>query len=61
MVHMGRVNSIRRMVYAWSIGCTSFDGSKFSRFGDTYIRPTLRVLAALNAGEVHDQSSFLEG
>lgn len=36
-VHMGRVNTARRARYAASIGCDSFDGSKFSRFTETYI------------------------
>ena len=31
-VHMGRVNSKRRMRYAASIGCHSVDGTNFSRF-----------------------------
>lgn len=36
-VHMGRVNSDRRVKYAQSIGCDSIDGTKFSKFADTYI------------------------
>jgi hypothetical protein len=36
-VHMGRVNSKRRMAYAYSIGCDSVDGSKFSKFPGTWI------------------------
>lgn len=41
-VHMGRVNSLRRMVYAESIGCDSADGTylKFNPSG----RPDLWVL-----------------
>jgi hypothetical protein len=35
-VHMGRVNSISRIRYAGSIGCDSIDGTKWSRFTDTY-------------------------
>lgn len=31
-VHMGRVNSLRRLRYAHSIGCDSVDGSGFARF-----------------------------
>lgn len=31
-VHMGRVNSLRRIRYARRIGCDSFDGSGYSRF-----------------------------
>lgn len=36
-VHMGRVNSVRRIRYAQAIGCDSFDGTQFSRFSDTYL------------------------
>jgi hypothetical protein len=36
-LHMGRVNSRRRLRYAESIGCDSIDGSSFSRWGDTHI------------------------
>lgn len=31
-VHMGRVNSNRRIKYAASIGCDSFDGTGYTRF-----------------------------
>lgn len=34
--HCGRVNTERRITYAASIGCDSIDGSKWSRFTDTY-------------------------
>jgi len=37
LVHMGRVNSLRRMRYAHDIGVDSIDGTSFSRFGDTWI------------------------
>lgn len=43
-VHMGRVNSWRRMVYARSIGCDSVDGSKFAQWRDTYLPQMLRWL-----------------
>lgn len=36
-VHMGRVNSLRRIRYAASVGCDSIDGTKWSRFTDTYL------------------------
>lgn len=35
LVHMGRVNSQRRIRYAASIGCDSIDGTSVSMFGDT--------------------------
>lgn len=43
-VHMGRVNSLRRILYAQSIGCDSVDGTSFSRFPETYIPAALSVL-----------------
>lgn len=36
-VHMGRVNSERRIRHAVAIGCTSCDGSGFSKWPDTRI------------------------
>jgi hypothetical protein len=33
-VHMGRVNSRRRLHYAERIGCSSVDGTAFSRWPD---------------------------
>lgn len=43
-VHMGRVNSVRRLRYALAIGCDSVDGTKYCRFRDTYLDKELRVL-----------------
>ncbi len=34
LLHMGRCNSIRRLEYAYHLGCDSVDGSGYSRFGD---------------------------
>jgi hypothetical protein len=34
LAHMGRVCSARRIRYAQSIGCTSFDSSRYSRWGE---------------------------
>jgi EAL domain-containing protein (putative c-di-GMP-specific phosphodiesterase class I) len=34
-VHMGRVNTRRRIRYAKSLGCDSMDGTSFSRFRRT--------------------------
>jgi hypothetical protein len=36
-IHMGRVNTIKRIDYAESIGCDSIDGSSFSMYAETYI------------------------
>jgi hypothetical protein len=43
-VHMGRVNTLRRIEYAAAIGCDSIDGTKWSRFTNTYAHQ----LVALN-------------
>jgi len=36
-IHMGRVNSARRIRYAASIGCDSVDGTKWVRWRDAYL------------------------
>jgi hypothetical protein len=46
-VHMGRVNSAKRIRYAHSIGCDSVDGSGYARFYDTHVPDALRLLADL--------------
>lgn len=43
-VHMGRVNSYRRLQYARAIGCDSIDGSGYSRFPETYLPGVLKFL-----------------
>jgi hypothetical protein len=45
-VHMGRVNSLRRLAYAASIGCDSIDGTQWVRFRDTYLAAGLHACAA---------------
>ena len=45
-VHMGRVNSLRRLAYAASIGCDSIDGTQWVRFRDTYLQTGLDACAA---------------
>lgn len=50
-VHMGRVNSIRRLSYAWSIGCDSVDGSGYSRFSETFLPKALDHLVRLESRE----------
>lgn len=47
LVHMGRVNSLRRLRYADAIGCDSVDGTKYSRFADTHLPRALRALRRL--------------
>lgn len=43
--HMGRVNSVRRISYAASIGCDSFDGTKWARFTTTHLRTAVNAAA----------------
>lgn len=40
-VHMGRVNTQRRFLYAQAMGCHSVDGTKFSKFRHTYLPTAL--------------------
>ena len=44
--HMGRVNSLRRIAYAASIGCDSIDGTQWVRFRDTHLKTGLDACAA---------------
>ena len=41
-VHMGRVNTKRRVMYAHAIGCDSIDGTSASMFPDIYVPRLLR-------------------
>lgn len=47
-VHMGRVNTGRRMRYAAEIGCDSVDGTKWVRWRSTYEHEALRLLNEIN-------------
>jgi hypothetical protein len=47
-VHMGRVNSLRRMRVAYEIGCDSCDGSSASRWGDKYTMQYPRWLGRIS-------------
>lgn len=44
-VHMGRVSTQRRIRYAQSVGCDSFDSSKFSKWSELEIPWALRMLS----------------
>lgn len=46
-VHLGRVNSRRRLRYAWAMQADSTDGSSASMFGDKYIHKYLRWQAEM--------------
>jgi len=43
-LHMGRVNSHRRLRYAQAIGCDSVDGTRWSRFAETYLERVVPIL-----------------
>lgn len=47
LVHVGRVNSIRRMRYAHTLGADSIDGTAFSRFPDRWIPWALDALTGI--------------
>jgi hypothetical protein len=44
-LHMGRVNSIRRLRRAQDWGCDSVDGSSWARFTDTWVPRAVTVLS----------------
>lgn len=44
LVHMGRVNSLRRLRYAWASGCDSVDGSSFTMYPNVHLYRALRAL-----------------
>lgn len=47
LVHMGRVNSLRRISQAYYLGCDSVDGSCMSMFADHYIEKFCRLVGHL--------------
>jgi hypothetical protein len=49
-VHMGRVNSIKRITYAANIGCDSVDGWQWSAFRDAYRPLAIKALTARQYG-----------
>lgn len=48
-VHMGRVNTLKRLDYAHSLGCDSVDGSRFSRWADDFLLRSVRHVARLES------------
>lgn len=48
-VHMGRVNSNKRIEYAFELGCDSIDGSGYSMFPDKRIPNALHFLCDLHS------------
>lgn len=49
LLHIGRVNSLRRLSYAQSVGADTVDGTGFSAFPDTRIPLALRWLGRVEA------------
>jgi hypothetical protein len=47
-VHMGRVNSARRITYAQEIGCDSVDGTSWVRWRERYLQGGLDLLSSLS-------------
>lgn len=46
--HVGRVNTLRRMFYFQTLDVRSIDGSKFSKWSETYLPTTLDYLCQLD-------------
>jgi hypothetical protein len=51
-VHMGRVNSKKRIKYAHAIGCDSVDGTGFSMFPNAHIPSALELLLELSKNDL---------
>lgn len=49
LVHMGRVNTLRRMRYAYEIGVDTIDGTQFSRFAERWLKWGLDGMASIEA------------
>ena len=49
VLHMGRVNSERRLRFARRIGCNSVDGTGWSRWSKKYLKNGLEYLRSLDA------------
>jgi hypothetical protein len=65
-VHMGRVNTARRIAYAREIGCHSFDGTKWVKWRRTYMADGLARAAAppqisLLADTIHPTQPTTQG
>lgn len=54
-VHMGRVNTRKRIIYAHGIGCDSVDGSGFNLFRDTHLPWAVDLLTELGGNRSCEQ------
>ena len=53
LLHMGRVNSDKRLRYAYDLRCDTIDGTSYSRFSKKLLKPALDFLVGL-----HQQRTF---
>lgn len=49
LVHMGRVNSDKRLRYAFELGCDSVDGTGYQRYSKFHLRNGLRYMHKLHS------------
>ena len=54
-LHMGRVNSDRRLRYAYDLGCDSVDGTGYSQFSKLHLKKALHFMHGL-----HQQLTFFK-
>ena len=47
-LHMGRVNSNRRLRYAYDLHCDTVDGTGYSQYSKKYLKPALNYLHNLH-------------
>jgi hypothetical protein len=47
LVHIGRVNTHRRLRYAYDLGADTVDGTSYSMFSETHLPSALRFVAGL--------------
>ena len=52
LLHMGRVNSDKRLRYAFELGCDSVDGTGYQRYSKFHLRKALRFMHGLHAQQV---------
>ncbi len=57
-IHIGRVNSMRRLRTAYSFGADSVDGSSMSMFGDAHILKFARCIECIMAREQREPDLF---
>lgn len=60
-LHMGRVNSRRRMRDAFEMGCDSVDGSSASRFADKFLQKYLRWIVHIESQRLITEEGRSDG